>query len=77
MIVSSGDEVRNDGEWESKQKDLTNITDNLLSWDVVNKAPHFVWSTYEGRRVMEKRLGQLVKKAVKNMEVDEEVEVDA
>ena len=66
VIVSSGIEVRNDDEWESKQKDLTKITDNLLSWDVVKKAPHFVWQTYEGRKVMEKRLGQLVKKAMKN-----------
>ena len=73
VIVSSGIEVRNDDEWESKQKDLTKITDNLLSWDVVKKAPHFVWQTYEGRKVMEKRLGQLVKKAMKN-KVDRRVD---
>ena len=77
VIVSSGDKVRNDNEWENKQRDLTKITDNLLSWDVVNKAPHFVWDTYEGRTVMEKRLGQLVKKAIKNNEVDNEAEADA
>jgi pimeloyl-ACP methyl ester carboxylesterase len=71
VIVSSGIEVRNDDEWESKQKDLTNITDNLLSWDVVNKAPHFVWQTYDGRKVMEKRLGQLIKKAMKNKAIEE------
>jgi pimeloyl-ACP methyl ester carboxylesterase len=77
VIVSSGLQVRNDDEWEGKQRDLTNITDNLLSWDVVNKAPHFVWETYDGRRVMEKRLGQLVKKAMKNNEMDNEAETNA
>lgn len=71
VVVSSGLHVRNDDEWEDKQRDLTNITNNLLSWDVVNKAPHFVWETLEGRRVMEKRLGQLVKKAMKTKEVEE------
>ena len=41
-------------------KVMSKITDNLLSWDVVNKAPHYVWETYNGRSVMEKRLGQLI-----------------
>lgn len=77
VIVSSGDKVRNDDEWEGKQRDLTEITDNLLTWDVVNKAPHFVWKTYDGRRVMEKRLGQLVKAALKNKEIDDEGETNA
>ena len=62
VIVSSGVKVRNDNDWEKKQKDLTKLTDNLISWDVVNKAPHAVWETYEGRKIMEKRLGQLAKK---------------
>ena len=61
VVVSSGIEVRKDQEWEEKQRDLTKITENLLSWDVVNKAPHLVWQTYAGRQVMEKRLGELVK----------------
>ena len=61
VVVSSGISVRRDEEWGRKQKDLTNLTDNLISWDVVNKAPHHVWDTYEGRKIMEKRLGQLVK----------------
>ncbi|KAF1942638.1 mitochondrial integral membrane protein-like protein [Clathrospora elynae] len=65
VIVSSGIEVRKDSEWERKQKDLTTLTENLVSWDVVNKAPHMVWSTLEGRTVMEKRLKQLVKAAAK------------
>jgi hypothetical protein len=27
----------------------------------VNKAPHEVWKTLEGREIMEKRLGELVR----------------
>ncbi|USP77095.1 hypothetical protein yc1106_04369 [Curvularia clavata] len=65
VVVSSGIEVKRDSEWERKQKDLTHLTDNLVSWDVVNKAPHQVWQTLEGRSVMEKRLKQLVKAAAK------------
>jgi len=65
VIVSSGIKCRTDGEWERKQKDLTTLTENLVSWDVVNKAPHQVWRTFEGRSVMEKRLEALVKKAAK------------
>jgi pimeloyl-ACP methyl ester carboxylesterase len=65
VIVSSGIEVKKDTEWERKQKDLTTLTDNLVSWDIVNKAPHQVWDTLEGRTVMEKRLKQLVKASMK------------
>ncbi|KAF2013209.1 hypothetical protein BU24DRAFT_393813 [Aaosphaeria arxii CBS 175.79] len=64
-IVSSGIRCRTDGEWERKQKDLSTLTDNLVGWDVVNKAPHQVWRTLEGRTAMEKRLGDLVKAARK------------
>ncbi|TKA83840.1 hypothetical protein B0A55_00131 [Friedmanniomyces simplex] len=65
VVVSSGIKVRTDKEWEAKQEDLTKVTGKLISWDVVNKAPHKVWSTLEGREVMEKRLGQLVKASKK------------
>ncbi|KAK0864033.1 hypothetical protein LTR91_005170 [Friedmanniomyces endolithicus] len=65
VVVSSGIKVRTDKEWENKQEDMTKITGKLLSWDVVNKAPHKVWSTLEGRTVMEKRLGELVKASMK------------
>lgn len=65
VVVSSGIKVRSDEEWERKQKDLSKITENLVSWDVVNKAPHQVWDTLGGREVMEKRLGQLVTAAKK------------
>lgn len=61
VVVSSGINVRKDSEWEKKQEDLTKITDKLVAWDVVNKAPHKVWETLEGRHILEKRLGQLVK----------------
>ena len=60
VVISSGIKVRTDKEWENKQKDLTTMTDNLISWDVVNKAPHRVWETLEGRTILEKRLGELV-----------------
>lgn len=59
VVVSSAISDRKDGEWKRKQQDLTHITDNLVAWDEVNKAPHFVWRTLEGRQVMEKRLGEL------------------
>ncbi|KAF2468239.1 uncharacterized protein BDR25DRAFT_265999 [Lindgomyces ingoldianus] len=65
VIVSSGIRCRTDSEWERKQHDLTKLTDNLVSWDVVNQAPHQVWDTYDGRRIMEKSLGALVKAAGK------------
>ena len=60
VVVSSGIHVRRDKEWERKQEDLTKVTANLVAWDVVGGAPpEEVWRTYEGRRVLEKRLGQL------------------
>lgn len=61
VVVSSGIHVRTDDEWKKKQSDLTKITDNLVSWDVVNAAPHEVWKTLNGRNILEKRLGELVK----------------
>ena len=61
VVVSSGIHYRTDTEWAKKQDDLTKITANLVSHDVVNKAPHEVWQTYHGRQTLEKRLGELVK----------------
>lgn len=60
VVISSAISNRRDSEWERKQRDLTKLTDNLLSWDVVSKAPHEVWHTLDGRKVMEKRLKDLV-----------------
>ncbi|OAA66707.1 mitochondrial integral membrane protein [Niveomyces insectorum RCEF 264] len=59
-IVSSGVQIRRDKGWESKQKDLTKLTHNLVAWDVVDQAPHEVWTTLEGRNTIEKRLKKLV-----------------
>ena len=65
VIISSGIKTRSDGEWERKQRDLTSLTDNLVAWDVVNKAPHQVWQTMNGRDAMEKRLSKLVQESKK------------
>ncbi|KAI1501743.1 hypothetical protein F5X99DRAFT_190296 [Biscogniauxia marginata] len=59
-VVSSGNKVREDSKWEKLQRDLTHLTQQLQHWDIVNKAPHQVWNTYEGREIIEKRLRQLV-----------------
>ncbi|KAF7846230.1 hypothetical protein BT93_L4803 [Corymbia citriodora subsp. variegata] len=72
VVISSGISVRRDEEWNRKQKDLTIITDNLISWDIVNKAPHEVWKTFDGRQLMEKRLGEIVDAKYKSVEVDSE-----
>ncbi|OBT50525.1 hypothetical protein VE04_08090 [Pseudogymnoascus sp. 24MN13] len=60
-IVSSGIELKRDSVWEEKQRDLTHLTRQLAGWDIVNKAPHEVWETLEGREKIEKRLGELVR----------------
>ncbi|KAF2634342.1 mitochondrial integral membrane protein-like protein [Massarina eburnea CBS 473.64] len=72
VIVSSAIECRRDVEWERKQKDLSKLTENLVSWDVVNKAPHQVWRTLDGRTIMEKRLSELIK-AAKDTEMPVEI----
>ncbi|KAJ4394714.1 hypothetical protein N0V93_003933 [Gnomoniopsis smithogilvyi] len=60
VVISSGIEMKKDSQWEEKQRDLTQLTDNLHDWDVVHKAPHQVWRTLDGREVMERRIKQLV-----------------
>jgi Region of unknown function (DUF2417) len=61
VVVSSGVMVKKSQDWERKQEDLTKLTKHLVAWDVVGGAPHEVWRTREGRRVLEARLGDLVK----------------
>jgi pimeloyl-ACP methyl ester carboxylesterase len=61
VVVSSGIQMRVDSRWGQKQADLTHLTRELVGWDVVEKAPHEVWRTVEGREVLEKRLGELVR----------------
>jgi pimeloyl-ACP methyl ester carboxylesterase len=67
VIISSGIEVQKNIEWEKKQEDLTKITNRLLDWIVVKKAPHKVWKTESGQKEMEKGLAKLVKEAKKQM----------
>ncbi|RWA12417.1 hypothetical protein EKO27_g2678 [Xylaria grammica] len=61
-LISSGAHIREDSEWEEKQRDLSGLTHNLQHWDIVNDAPHQVWATLEGRELIEKRVRQLVHK---------------
>jgi alpha-beta hydrolase superfamily lysophospholipase len=63
VVVSSGIKCGTDGEWKRKQEDLTKLTEKLVAWNVVPKAPHEVWKTFEGRKAMEKSLANLVKVA--------------
>jgi len=60
VVISSGIESQHDRVWGQKQEDSTKVTDNLIKWSVVNKAPHEVWRTYDGREAMEKGLAKLI-----------------
>ena len=60
VVITSGLSVKGDGAWRGKQRDLTKLTGNLQSWDVVEDAPHEVWQTERGRQVIEKRLKEMV-----------------
>lgn len=60
VVISSGVKIKKDSRWEEKQRDLTQLTDNLHDWDVVHEAPHQVWRTLDGREIMERRIKQLV-----------------
>jgi Region of unknown function (DUF2417) len=60
VVISSGVHMKQDKDWERKQEDLTKITENLVAWDIVSKAPaEEVWRTLEGRQILQKRLGEL------------------
>ncbi|KAJ5934052.1 hypothetical protein N7466_003599 [Penicillium verhagenii] len=63
VVVSSGQEVRNNPEWADRQEDLSHITKRLLSWDIVHDAPHEIWANAEGRRVLERRLRDILKQS--------------
>ncbi|OJJ62204.1 hypothetical protein ASPSYDRAFT_40824 [Aspergillus sydowii CBS 593.65] len=60
MVISSGNELKKSDKWADKQEDLTTITQNLKNWDIVKDAPHEVWKTTEGRRLLEERLRAMV-----------------
>jgi len=68
IVVSSGENVKRSMDWDHKQKELTKVTDNLLYWDIVNKAPHKVWETVNGWEILSKRIGKLVDVAIKGKE---------
>lgn len=60
VVITSGRHIKTDDDWEAKQKDLTKITDNLLAWEIVGKAPaEEVWKVKEGRDTLEHWLGKL------------------
>ncbi len=60
VVITSAVHIKQDSDWEAKQKDLTKITDNLIAWDIVSKAPREeVWRNKNGRDVLEKRLGEI------------------
>lgn len=60
VVISSGRHMKQDSEWEDKQQRLTTITDNLLAWQVIQKAPaEEVWKVQEGRDALEHWLGTL------------------
>lgn len=61
VVISSGDQIKDEKRWERRQRDLTTLTNNLKHWDIVDDAPHEVWQTLEGRDKIEKRLQQLVR----------------
>lgn len=69
VVVSSGREMRKDSTWAKRQEELSRITDRLLAWDVVDGAPHEVWTDGEGRQVLEKRLREIVQESQKGLKV--------
>ncbi|SPN97204.1 related to mitochondrial integral membrane protein [Cephalotrichum gorgonifer] len=62
-VITSGKHAEKDKGWKENQRDLTMLTENLQHWDVVDDAPHEVWETLEGRRVIEERLREMVRHA--------------
>ncbi|KAH0608933.1 uncharacterized protein H6S33_001161 [Morchella sextelata] len=59
-VISSGKSVKHDQQWNDGQRELTEITDNLVAWDVVNHAPHDVWNSIDGANILQKRLKELL-----------------
>ncbi|KAF3907127.1 hypothetical protein ABW21_db0204619 [Orbilia brochopaga] len=64
VVVSSGENVKRDEQWDTWQREMTKVTDHLIAWDIVSKAPHRVWETVNGVDILTKRIGQLVDLAV-------------
>jgi pimeloyl-ACP methyl ester carboxylesterase len=60
VVVSSGRKVKNDRMWSDGQRQLTRVSDELVSWDVVEGAHSEIWRDNKGRVLLEKRLVQLL-----------------
>lgn len=72
VVITSGRHIKSDDDWEEKQKDLTKITDNLLAWEIVGKAPsEEVWKVKEGRDTLEEWLGKLYRYKTNSSYVEE------
>jgi pimeloyl-ACP methyl ester carboxylesterase len=63
VVVSSGNECKRK-EWEEGQS-VVGGAGRKRTWDVVGGAPHDVWRKEEGKRVLKKRLAELVKAAAR------------
>ena len=59
VVVSSGEECKNK-DWEEGQRELSGKAKKQI-WDVVGKAPHDVWRNEEGKKMLKKRLSELVR----------------
>jgi pimeloyl-ACP methyl ester carboxylesterase len=66
VVVSSGKMIKHDSHWYDAQSDLSNLTDKLVGWDIVDNAPHEVWAKLDGKKVLTDRLHQLVKGATRD-----------
>lgn len=60
-LISSGISIKRNSDWEKRQQDISRLTKNLISWDIVNDAPSEVWKTDSGLEVIEKRLRAITK----------------
>jgi pimeloyl-ACP methyl ester carboxylesterase len=63
LVLVSSERVNKSRKWEEWQRDLSGLTDRLVAWDVVDKAPHEVWRSWEGREAMESRVKELMQVA--------------
>lgn len=66
VVVSSGKKVEKDRGWREGQRGLVAWFERrkgLKGWDVVNGAGHEVWKDEEGKEVLRRRLGELMKLA--------------
>ena len=62
VVVSSGKECENK-DWAEGQRELSGKGKKQI-WDVVGKAGHDVWRNEEGKKVLKKRLAELVRAVI-------------